>query len=160
MWFFKRFFNLKKVSYFLKNYKFPLQNPLSFTNIKIKMKTKLIDIHCHLEMDVFNKDRDEVINRAMDAGIAYTITIGSDEEANIKGLRISDDYPEVYAAVGIHPHDAKILNDNLYDEMTCWVKHPKVAAVGEIGLDYHYMHSQKDVQINAFKRQIAIAKDS
>jgi len=124
------------------------------------MKTTLIDTHCHLEMDAFNKDRDEVIIRARDAGIAYMITIGSDKEANMKGLRLCDDYPEIFAAVGIHPHDAKILNDDLYDEITRWVKCPKVVAVGEIGLDYHYMHSPKEMQIDAFRRQIAIAKDS
>jgi len=126
----------------------------------MKMKTKLIDTHCHLETDVFDRDRDEVILRARDAGIVYTIAIGSNEESNIKGLRLCDDYPEIFAAVGIHPHDARTLKEELYEEIRCWAKHPKVVAIGEIGLDYYYMHSPKEVQIEAFRRQIAIAKES
>lgn len=120
----------------------------------------LIDTHCHLEMDDFDKDRSEVTKRAKEAGVEYIITIGSDREGNIQGLKICSDYPEVYAAVGIHPHDAKALNKELYSEIKNWVKQPKVIAIGEIGLDYHYMHSPKEIQIDVFRKQIALAKDS
>jgi TatD DNase family protein len=120
----------------------------------------LIDTHCHLEMDVFDQDRDEVIKQAKEAGVEYIITIGSDIEGNINGLKICNDYPEVYLAVGIHPHDARLLNEEIHSEIKEWIKHPKVIAIGEIGLDYHYMNSPKEVQIDAFRRQIAIARES
>ncbi|MBI5050751.1 MAG: YchF/TatD family DNA exonuclease [Nitrospirae bacterium] len=111
-------------------------------------------------MNDFNKDRREVIQRAKDTGIEYIINIGSDRESNIKGLRLSAEYPEIYLSVGIHPHDAKTLNEEVCNEIENWIKQPKVVAVGEIGLDYHYMHSPKETQIEAFKKQIAIAKNS
>ncbi|MEF9425956.1 MAG: YchF/TatD family DNA exonuclease [Candidatus Mariimomonas ferrooxydans] len=123
------------------------------------MQTGLIDSHCHLDMDAFDSDRDKVIRRARDAGIEYIINIGSDREGNIHGLKISSDYPEVYAAIGIHPHDAKTLNEELFPEIKAWAKQPKVIAIGEIGLDYHYMHSAKEIQLDAFRKQIAIARD-
>lgn len=124
------------------------------------MTPMLIDTHCHLEMDIFDKDRDKTIERAKEAGVEYIITIGSDRGGNIQGLKVCNEHPEVYAAVGIHPHDAKALNEGLYSEIKNWVKQPKVIAIGEIGLDYHYMHSPKEIQIDAFRKQIAIAKDA
>jgi TatD DNase family protein len=111
-------------------------------------------------MDVFDKDRAETVKRAKDAGVEYLINIGSDKESNIKSLKLCMDYPDVYTSVGVHPHDAKTLSPELYSEIKNWAKQPKVIAIGEIGLDYHYMNSPKDKQIEAFKTQIAIAKDS
>ncbi|GBE06485.1 putative deoxyribonuclease YcfH [bacterium BMS3Abin10] len=124
------------------------------------MQPRLIDTHCHLEMTAFDSDRNTVISRATDVGVEYMITIGSDREGNIKGLRISSDYPNVYLSVGIHPHDAKTLDQELFSELQSWAKQPKTVAIGEIGLDYHYMHSPKEVQISAFKKQLALAKDT
>ncbi|MBI5098260.1 MAG: YchF/TatD family DNA exonuclease [Nitrospirae bacterium] len=120
----------------------------------------MIDTHCHLDMEAFDNDRDEVIKRAFEAHIKYIINAGSDREGNIRGLELSDKYSNVYSAAGIHPHDAKTLNESLYNELKKWVKHPKVVAVGEIGLDYHYMHSPKGVQVEAFMRQIALAREA
>lgn len=119
----------------------------------------LIDTHCHLEMEAFDSDRDKAIKRAEDAGIEYIINAGSDREGNIKGLELSAKYPHIYSAAGIHPHDAKTLDEALYDELKKWVKHPKVIAVGEIGLDYHYMHSPKGIQVETFRKQIVLAKE-
>ncbi len=118
----------------------------------------LIDTHCHLDMEAFDKDRDEVLKRAVESDIEYIINAGTDREGNIKGLKLSAQYPEVYSAVGIHPHDAKTLDDALYKEMKNWIKEPKVVAVGETGLDYYYLNSPKGVQIEAFVKQIALAK--
>ncbi len=70
------------------------------------MKSTLIDTHCHLEMDAFDKDRNEVIKRADGADIKYIINVGSDREGNIRGLKLSAEHPNIYSAVGIHPHDA------------------------------------------------------
>ncbi len=111
-------------------------------------------------MDPFNKDLDRVINSAKEAGIENIINIGSDREANIRCLKISGQYANIYASVGIHPHNASSLDDGLYSELTAWIKQPKVVAIGETGLDYHYMHSPKKVQIDAFKKQISLARTS
>ena len=123
------------------------------------MKNALIDTHCHLDMERFDSDRDEVIKRAGDAHIKYIINAGSDREGNIKGLKLSEQYPGVYSAVGIHPHDAKTLDKTLLGELNKWARAPKVVAIGEIGLDYHYLHSPKGVQIQAFRRQVVLAKN-
>ncbi|MBI4682472.1 MAG: YchF/TatD family DNA exonuclease [Nitrospirae bacterium] len=119
----------------------------------------LIDTHCHLEMDAFDDDRADVVKRAEEAGIRYLINAGSDRDGNIRGLEVSKEFPNVYASVGIHPHDAKTLDESLYKEVKKWAKEPKVIAIGEIGLDYHYLHSPKGVQIEAFRRQLALAKE-
>ncbi len=123
------------------------------------MKNALIDTHCHLDMERFDSDRAEVIKRAGDAHIRYIINAGSDREGNVKGLEISEEYPNVYAAVGIHPHDAKTLDKTLLRELSTWAAAPKVVAIGEIGLDYHYLHSPKGVQIEAFRQQVVLAKN-
>ncbi|RJQ21770.1 MAG: YchF/TatD family DNA exonuclease [Nitrospiraceae bacterium] len=120
----------------------------------------MIDTHCHLDMEDFDSDRDEVIKRAEDARIKYIINAGSDREGNIRGLELSDKYPIIYSAAGIHPHNATSLDESLYSELGEWIKRPKVVAVGEIGLDYHYLHSPKGAQIEAFKKQIALAKEA
>lgn len=110
-------------------------------------------------MEAFDNDRSEVIKRAADADIRYIINVGSDRESNIKGLELSAGNPHIYSAVGIHPHEAKDLNDSLFKELREWCGKPKVVAVGEIGLDYHYQHSPKGVQVDAFRQQIALAEE-
>jgi TatD DNase family protein len=121
---------------------------------------ELIDTHCHLEMEEFEKDRDEVIKRAQKSKIKYIINAGSDRKGNIKGMELSAKYPGVFSAVGIHPHDAKTLDDAQYKEVLEWTRQPKVVAVGEIGLDYHYLHSPKGTQIEAFRKQIVLAQEA
>lgn len=122
------------------------------------MKPVLIDSHCHLDMEAFDDDRSEVVKRAEEAGIKYLINAGSDRHGNIRCLELSREYPNLYPAVGIHPHDAKTLDEPLFKELKKWAKGPKVVAVGEIGLDYHYLHSPKGVQIEAFKQQVGLAR--
>lgn len=111
-------------------------------------------------MEAFEGDIDAVLGRAAENNIKYIINIGSDRAGNIKGLEISQKYPDVYSSVGIHPHDAKTFDETLHSEMRRWIKEPKVVAVGEIGLDFHYMHSSKESQTEAFKKQLALARDS
>ncbi|MEW6602516.1 MAG: TatD family hydrolase [Nitrospirota bacterium] len=122
------------------------------------MNPFLIDTHCHLDMEAFDIDRAEVIKRAEDAGIKYMVNAASDRNGNIKSLEISEKYPYIYTSTGIHPHDAKTLDEALFKELKKWAKEPKVVAIGEIGLDYHYLHSPKGVQIEAFKQQVTLAK--
>lgn len=110
-------------------------------------------------MEAFSGDRDEVVKRAKEAGVKYIVNAGSDRAGNIAGLELSSRYAQVYAAAGIHPHDAKTLNDDLYKELKSWARSPKIVAIGEIGLDYHYLHSPKGIQIDAFKKQILLARE-
>lgn len=121
------------------------------------MEPVLIDTHCHLDMKQFDEDRAEVIARAAEAGVQFIINAASDREGNVRSLELADKYPYIYATVGIHPHNADSLDDKLLSEIKAWADNPKVVAIGEIGLDYHYLHSPKGVQIEAFKRQIDLA---
>jgi TatD DNase family protein len=134
-------------------------------------KKDLVDTHCHLDMDAFDPDRDEVIRRAKDAGVGALITIGSDLKGNIGGLELSRKHDFIYASVGIHPHDAKDLTEQILDQIKKWATPPlpslstggqrvaKVVAIGEIGLDYHYDHSPRDVQREVFMKQLQFAKE-
>jgi TatD DNase family protein len=119
----------------------------------------LIDTHCHLDMDEFNPDREEVIQRAKDAGIEAIITIGSDLKGNIGGLELSKKYDFIYSSVGIHPHDAKDFTEDVFNQIKIWVKREKVVAIGEIGLDYHYDNSPREIQREIFMKQLQFAKE-
>lgn len=117
----------------------------------------MIDSHCHLEM--FESDIDEVVKRAHDAGVTTIITIGSDPETIDKTVSIAEKYPMVYATVGVHPHEAKKFSEDIYKKVFELTRHPKVIGVGEIGLDYHYEHSPKEIQREVFRRQLDLAKE-
>jgi TatD DNase family protein len=119
----------------------------------------LIDSHCHLDSSEFDADREEVIARALEAGVEYMVAIGTgngppDLEA---GIRIADRYAPFYATVGIHPHDAAKAGQADFDRLAELLFHPKVIALGEIGLDYHYGFSPRATQTSAFVRQMEIA---
>jgi TatD DNase family protein len=128
-------------------------------------KIKLIDTHCHLEMGPFDSDREAVIQRARDAGLEAMITIGSDLKGNVGGVALSQKYDFMYAAVGLHPHDAKDFTEEVFNQIKAWtspvqeVGKRKVVAIGEIGLDYHYDHSPREVQRKVFMEQLLYAKE-
>lgn len=122
--------------------------------------TGLIDTHCHLEMKQFDQDRDEVILRAGTAGIAAMITVGSDLEGTTGAVRLAEEYPGIYASVGIHPHDAKHFSGEIERKLREWASHGKVVAIGETGLDYHYDHSPRDLQREVFRSHLALARES
>lgn len=120
----------------------------------------MIDTHAHLDFPDFNSDRDEVVRRAHDAGIHTIINIATDFESCERVLRLADRYPNMYAALGVHPHDAK----SWQGEKSALIlrklaTHPKVVAIGEIGLDYYRDNSPRDIQKQAFIDQIAVAKE-
>ncbi len=119
----------------------------------------LIDIHAHLEMEDFNKDRNDVIRRAKDSGIGYILNAGSDLEGCRKAVELSASDPIIYASVGIHPHEVKDIENNTYDEIRRLAREIKVVAYGEIGLDYHYDLSPREIQRRCFREQIEIAKE-
>jgi TatD DNase family protein len=120
----------------------------------------LVDSHAHLDMPQFDSDIDDVVERAEKEGVPYIITVASDIESNAKGLKISKRFKNVYATVGIHPHDVKETDKGIYDELQTLAKDKKVVAWGEIGLDYYRNYSPKDIQKKEFKTQIGLAKET
>jgi TatD DNase family protein len=119
----------------------------------------LIDSHCHLDSAEFDQDRDAVIERALAAGVEHMMAIGTgngppDLEA---GLRLAEKHSAFYATAGIHPHDASKAKPDDFKRLADLMEHPKALAVGEIGLDYHYDFSPREVQKSAFIEQMGIA---
>ena len=116
-----------------------------------------IDTHAHLFFENYKDDVDEVINRAKENGIDYIIIPATDLKTASEAISLAEKYEQVYATVGIHPHDTKDWNEPLIPEIEKLAKHPKVVAIGEIGLDYYYDFSPKDQQLKAFKSQLELA---
>jgi TatD DNase family protein len=119
----------------------------------------LIDSHCHLEWDAFDADRDEVVARAAAAGVERLLTVGTNAAAARQAVAIAARYPGVYAAGGVHPHDAQAAGDNAYAEIAALARAPKFVAYGEIGLDFFKNYSPRDAQLAAFRRQIRLARE-
>jgi TatD DNase family protein len=122
----------------------------------------LIDSHCHLDAQVFDEDRDATIQRARDAGVEILVAIGSgDGPPDLSaGIRLAEKYDFIYATVGVHPHDASKTDESTWEELVSLTAHPKVIAVAEIGLDYHYDFSPRETQQAVFARQLRIARDA
>lgn len=116
-----------------------------------------IDSHAHLFFKDFQNDLGDVIQRAKDAGVDYIICPGIDLQTSKKSIELAEKYEMVYACVGIHPHDSSKTDDKSLEEIEKLGQHPKVVAIGEIGLDYHYNFSPPDIQRKVFENQIDIA---
>lgn len=119
----------------------------------------LIETHCHLD---YLKDEafEEIRQKISQAGIQKVITIGVDPNNLDRVKEISDTYPEIYFTQGIHPHDAKDFTQTEFDKISSRASLPKMVAVGEIGLDYHYNNSPADIQKTVFEKQLQIAADN
>jgi TatD DNase family protein len=122
----------------------------------------IVDSHCHLDSKEFDADRDEVIRRAVDAGVTRMVAVGTGEGPPDleSGIRLADCHPELYATVGVHPHDAAKAGDSDLARLRELLKHPRVIALGEIGLDYHYDFSPRDRQQSVFREQLSIAQEA
>lgn len=122
----------------------------------------MTDSHCHLDSERFTEDLGAVIDRALSAGVERMMSIGTgDGPPDIEvAVRIADKYDVVYSTVGVHPHDASKYDDEVGKRLAELLKHQKVLALGEIGLDYYYDHSPRDVQQAAFIEQMRIAADA
>jgi TatD DNase family protein len=121
-----------------------------------------IDSHAHIEMSDFDADREAVIQRALDAGVEIIVCVGDGDaagESHDAAFRLADEHPFIYTTVGVHPHEARLLDDELYAKLRDLSQHPKVIAWGEIGLDYHYDNSPREMQRDAFKRQLRMARE-
>ncbi|MBN2456247.1 MAG: TatD family hydrolase [Sedimentisphaerales bacterium] len=119
----------------------------------------LIDTHCHLTFKGLAGDVAAVIERSRAAGVTSWITVGTDPEHNRKAVEFAERFENMYAAVGIHPHDAKTVTAGILKELRELAQHNRVVAIGETGLDYHYNHSRPQEQVRAFVSQLKIAKD-
>jgi TatD DNase family protein len=120
------------------------------------------DSHCHPENKRFDADRAEVFARAQAAGVSTMLAIGNGDGPGTGTLdcaiKLAEEYDWVYATVGIHPHEAELANQNDFDELERLARHPRVVAWGEIGLDYFYDHSPRDIQQAVFLRQMEMAR--
>ncbi|HMM81060.1 MAG TPA: TatD family hydrolase [Pyrinomonadaceae bacterium] len=122
----------------------------------------LIDSHCHIDGEGFDADRDEVVARARAAGVRAMLNVGTGDPHSDdlrRAVAVAEKYENVFASVGVHPHDAKLYDDAAEAHLIELVKSSnRVIAWGEIGLDYHYDHSPHEVQRDVFRRQIRVAK--
>ena len=120
----------------------------------------IVDSHCHLDDQSFDPDREEVLERARQAGVGLALTIGSgDGPPDLEvAIRLAEAVPWIYATVGIHPHDARLADSDALGRAEELCGRPKVLAVGEIGLDYHYDSSPRNTQREVFAAQLEIAR--
>lgn len=120
----------------------------------------LIDTHAHINDNIFDPDREQVIQEAEQAGLCAIINVGTDLVSSKMSIKLSETYKIVWAAVGLHPHDASKLNEEDWEEFVNLIGHKKVVAVGEVGLDYYRMLSPKDTQQTVFRRFIRLARET
>ena len=119
----------------------------------------LVDTHAHLQWKNFDKDLDLVIGRAKNAKVNHIINIGYNLVGSKESVELTEKYSGLYATVGIHPHNANQLNENVLNELRKLSEHPKVLAIGEIGLDYYRNLAPREVQIEAFEAQLVLAEE-
>ena len=119
----------------------------------------LIDSHAHLEMPEFKKDLEAVIQRAKESGVEYVFTVGTEEKDWKRAIEIAESHPSIYAILGVHPHNAKEIDDQTYPMLRKLCRHEKVKAYGEIGLDFFRNLSPRDLQLKRFREQIGLAKE-
>jgi TatD DNase family protein len=118
----------------------------------------LFDTHVHLNDEQFSDDLDEVIERAKEAGVEKMVVVGFDRPTIEKAIKLVDQYDFLYASIGWHPVDAIDMTEDDLEWIETLTAHPKVVAIGEIGLDYHWDKSPKDVQKEVLRKQIRLAK--
>ncbi len=118
----------------------------------------LIDTHAHLYYDSYQEDFEEMLERAENAGVQKIICIGVDLTTSESCLKIAEKHSHIFATAGVHPHEASKPPRGYVKELENFSTHPKIVAIGEIGLDYHYDFSPRDVQIRVFRDQLELAK--
>ena len=123
-----------------------------------KLMSVLFDTHCHLNVDAFDEDVEEVIQRAKEIGVGRFAVVGFDSPTIKKSLELSRMHPEIYSIIGWHPTEAGNYSSEIQDGLMISLTEDKVVAMGEMGLDYHWNTSPKEVQEKVFRQQIQIAK--
>jgi TatD DNase family protein len=123
------------------------------------MTINLIDTHAHLDVKEFDNERDEVIARAVIAGVTKIITVGTDVSSSRKAIELAEKYAQVYAAVGIHPHYAGRIENSYITQLKELTKRPKVVAIGETGLDFYRSYSPREAQFAVLRAQMELASE-
>lgn len=131
--------------------------PSPFVSQSGRSSAQFVDTHCHLGWRTFDADRDDVIRRAIEAGVTRMVTIGVDVASSRRAIELAEQYEAVYAAVGVHPNAAAELNKDTLSQIRALARHPKVVAIGEIGLDTYWKKVAPDVQARAFEAQLDLA---
>lgn len=119
----------------------------------------LFDTHAHLDDSRFNEDRDIIIKKLKEEGITFVVNPGADVPSSLRAIELSKKHDFIYSAVGVHPHDVKDMDNETIDVLKSLAKNEKVVAIGEIGLDYYYDNSPRDLQKKWFKEQILLANE-
>jgi TatD DNase family protein len=119
----------------------------------------ICDTHAHLDFQQFDADREEVIARARGAGVRWMVNPGADLESSQRAIHLAESQPGIYAAVGVHPHEAQTMTPVVLEELRRLAQHSKVMAIGEIGLDYYRDLSPRHVQQVAFRQQLDLASE-
>ncbi len=119
----------------------------------------IFESHAHLDDKRFNKDREEVINSLKDYNVTKVVNIGADMKSSRRTVDLATKYDFIYGAVGVHPHSADKVKDEDMEVLRQYSKNPKIVAIGEIGLDFYYDHSDRDAQRYWFRRQLELAKE-
>ncbi len=118
-----------------------------------------VDIHCHLSFPEFDEDRNEVIKRMTEEGVGLLIDPGIDVPTSRKSIELARDFDFIYANVGLHPHEAELpVDESVFEELLALARLPKVVAIGEIGLDYHYPGYNRSAQQDAFREMLKMAR--
>lgn len=120
----------------------------------------LTDTHCHLNHERLAEDLPDVLAHAAEAGVERLLVVGFDRESSREAVRLAEMLPGVYAAVGVHPHDARHYDAETEAELRGMAENPRVVALGEIGLDYHYDFSPREAQFAAFRAQTELARET
>lgn len=123
------------------------------------MKSVFIDTHAHLQLSHFDADREEIIHRACEAGVEKIIVVSTDVTSSRQSLQMAEKYPGLFAAVGIHPTDCGKATDEDFAVIAALAQHPKVVAIGEIGMDFYWKPFSQEDQQRAFIRQLHLAKE-
>lgn len=119
----------------------------------------IFDTHAHYDDEAFDGDRDTLLSSMNENGIANIVNVGASMESSAESVRLSEKYDFIYAAVGVHPNDTGNLTEGDMETLMNWCKRDKTVAIGEIGLEYHYLEPDKDIQKEWFLRQLDLAAE-
>ena len=120
----------------------------------------MVDTHCHLNHEKFRQDAADVVRRAQAARVERMIVVGYDVQSSEAAVRLAEEHSQIFAAVGVHPHDARTYDAAAEERIRNLARHPRVVAIGEIGLDYHYNFSAPNAQRDAFRAQLGLAREA
>ncbi len=128
-------------------------------NRGIEMLCNIFDSHAHYDDEAFSKDRDELLSELFNNTVCNVINVGADMKSSEESIKLANKYSQIYASVGAHPHCVSDLPENYIEIFSILAKNKKVVAIGEMGLDYHYDTTPKDMQKKYFEEQLILAQN-